>query len=498
MTAVATMALVVIIALLGMGVGPSVAAPSAGDSPRSPGGIADLINQIAGTDQHLADLDNTVALKRESVNRTLVDLQNARDQERLASIAMKGSQDALGKATAAISTAQRGFDDFVRNLYRQGSSQSSMTNYLSTSDPSAVLDRAGILDRLTKKQKASITQLKVARNEQANRVATAAATRAQASFATKSAAARKNDALQAIQDAMAAVRTESARRVELTAARDQAQAQLDALRGRAAAAAAAAVPGQVQASAPTQAPAAGAPAAQAPAGQVPAAAPVIPGRVPAAAPVNPMQNAIQTAAQSALKVAAEAAAKLAVDAAQQVLASVVASIQRPHTDLNGTDQGTAATPGTGGSTSVTPGVTGSAAVEIVVNRALSQLGVTYAWGGGNANGPTKGIRDGGVADSYGDYNKSGFDCSGLMIYAFAGIGISLPHYTGYQYTSGKKVPLSQMQRGDMIFYGPNASEHVALVLGNNQMVEAPQSGDVVKISPLRTSGAMPYVIRLTG
>ena len=211
-----------------------------------------------------------------------------------------------------------------------------------------------------------------------------------------------------------------------------------------------------------------------------------------------MQNAIATAAQSALKVAAEAAAKLAVDAAQQVLASVVASIQRPHTDLNGTDQGTTATPGTGGSTSVTPGVTGSAAVEIVVNRALSQLGVTYAWGGGNANGPTKGIRDGGVADSYGDYNKSGFDCSGLMIYAFAGIGISLPHYTGYQYTSGKKVPLSQMQRGDMIFYGPNASEHVALVLGNNQMVEAPQSGSVVKISPLRTSGAMPYVVRLTG
>ncbi len=41
-------------------------------------------------------------------------------------------------------------------------------------------------------------------------------------------------------------------------------------------------------------------------------------------------------------------------------------------------------------------------------------------------------------------------------------------------------------------------DHVALVLGNNQMVEAPQSGDVVKISPLRTSGAMPYVVRLTG
>mgnify|MGYP002651768987 FL=1 len=83
-----------------------------------------------------------------------------------------------------------------------------------------------------------------------------------------------------------------------------------------------------------------------------------------------------------------------------------------------------------------------------------------------------------------------------MIYAFAGVGIELPHYTGYQYTSGPQFPLSQMRRGDMIFYGPNASAHVALYLGDNKMVEAPQSGDVVKVSPLRTNGAMPNVVRL--
>ncbi len=145
---------------------------------------------------------------------------------------------------------------------------------------------------------------------------------------------------------------------------------------------------------------------------------------------------------------------------------------------------------------VRPGLRGPQAVEIAVNRALSQLNVPYAWGGGDANGPTQGIRDGGVADSYGDYNKIGFDCSGLMIYAFAGVGIELPHYTGYQYTSGPQFPLSQMRRGDMIFYGPNASAHVALYLGDNKMVEAPQSGDVVKVSPLRTDGAMPNVVRL--
>ncbi len=215
-------------------------------------------------------------------------------------------------------------------------------------------------------------------------------------------------------------------------------------------------------------------------GGTPAAAPaptpggvaaVIPGRVGAASPIDPLRDAIVTAAQSAFQTAAQAAAKLAVDAAQQVVAQVIASITGSHTDIDGNGSGSGTSSGGsggGGATSVTPGVTGSAAVEIVVNRALSQLGVPYSWGGGNASGPTKGIRDGGVADSYGDYNKVGFDCSGLMIYAFAGIGISLPHYTGYQYTSGPHVPLSQMQRGDMIFYGANASQHVALYLGNNR------------------------------
>ncbi len=68
-----------------------------------------------------------------------------------------------------------------------------------------------------------------------------------------------------------------------------------------------------------------------------------------------------------------------------------------------------------------------------------------------------------------------------MIYAFAGIGISLPHYTGYQYTAGTQVPSSQMRRGDMIFWGPGASQHVALYLGDGQMLEAR--------SPVRRSGS---------
>ena len=122
-------------------------------------------------------------------------------------------------------------------------------------------------------------------------------------------------------------------------------------------------------------------------------------------------------------------------------------------------------PGQGGGNSGTP--SSSAQVETVVNRALSQLGVPYAWGGGDARGPTRGIRDGGVADRHGDYR--------------------VPVHCGPQH------PVATRKRGDMLFW----PGHVALYLGDGRMVEAQQSGDVVKISPVRMAGISPMVVRLT-
>lgn len=140
---------------------------------------------------------------------------------------------------------------------------------------------------------------------------------------------------------------------------------------------------------------------------------------------------------------------------------------------------------------------GGVSVESVIARAMSQLGLPYAWGGGNSNGPTYGIRDGGVADSFGDYMKIGFDCSGLMIYAFANV-TALPHYSGYQYNYGRRVPLSQMRRGDMLFWGNGGIHHVALYLGGGQMIEAPQSGLRVRVAPVRYGDIVPYAARLIG
>ena len=118
---------------------------------------------------------------------------------------------------------------------------------------------------------------------------------------------------------------------------------------------------------------------------------------------------------------------------------------------------------------------------------MSQMGVPYSWGGGTATGPSNGIDSGA--------GTVGFDCSGLILYAFAGVGIKLPHYSGSQYNMGRKIPSSQMRRGDVIFYGPGGSQHVTLYLGQGQMLEAPYTGSTVKISPVRTSGMTPFVIR---
>lgn len=133
-------------------------------------------------------------------------------------------------------------------------------------------------------------------------------------------------------------------------------------------------------------------------------------------------------------------------------------------------------------------VYGRQAIEYVIRRAGSQIGVPYSWGGGSLTGPSRGIDSG--ADTV------GFDCSGLTRYAFAGVGVNLPRFSGDQYNAGRKVPPSEAKRGDLLFWGPGGGQHEALYLGGGQMLEAQQTGVPVKISPVRRSGMTPYVTRI--
>ncbi|MCW2539754.1 MAG: Cell wall-associated hydrolase, invasion-associated protein [Frankiales bacterium] len=97
-----------------------------------------------------------------------------------------------------------------------------------------------------------------------------------------------------------------------------------------------------------------------------------------------------------------------------------------------------------------------------VAAALSQLGKPYVWGAG---GP----------DSY--------DCSGLTMWSWAHAGVNLPHQSAEQQGMGTPVDRSQLQPGDLVFFGSPAY-HVGMYVGNGMMVHAPTTGDVVKVSPL--------------
>lgn len=133
-------------------------------------------------------------------------------------------------------------------------------------------------------------------------------------------------------------------------------------------------------------------------------------------------------------------------------------------------------------------VRGPAAIEYVIRRGGSQIGVPYSWGGGTLTGPGPGV-------DY-DTGKIGYDCSGFTRYAFAGVGVQIPKYSGDQYNTGRPIPPSQAKRGDLIFWGPGGSQHVAIYLGGGKMLEASGSAEKVTVSPLRTAGMSPHLVRI--
>jgi peptidoglycan DL-endopeptidase CwlO len=124
-----------------------------------------------------------------------------------------------------------------------------------------------------------------------------------------------------------------------------------------------------------------------------------------------------------------------------------------------------------------PVVAGSQAAQIAVDTALAQRGKPYLWA---ASGPRS------------------FDCSGLVQYAYAAAGIDLPHSSRMQAGIGRSVSRNELQPGDLVaFYSPIS--HIGIYIGNGQMVHAPSSGDVVKVSSIDRMGGSPVAMtRIAG
>ena len=128
----------------------------------------------------------------------------------------------------------------------------------------------------------------------------------------------------------------------------------------------------------------------------------------------------------------------------------------------GSDAGTYITPPASSST-------GGSAASI----ALGQLGTPYVWGGGA---------------------PGGFDCSGLIAWAYAQVGVSLPHHAASQYAMGTPVPMDALEPGDIVSF--HGSGHAGIYIGGGQYVHAPQTGDVVKVSSLADRSDIDGAVRV--
>jgi len=435
--------------------GIAAAEPAGGDS------VGSLVAAIANVDQKLAELGANIQAQQESVNKAIVDVQNARDNAANAAKQVDVSRRAVADANAAITSAQRKFDTFAASTYVNGPSSS----YLTAGDPADMIDTASAGQTLATSAQQVVTDLQRARTEQVNRESAARLAKQKADHATVDAQSSQDAAVSALKSAQQTFADEQDQLTALTAERNAAQAKLAAARQWSAPAAAAPKPAAPMGNSSgnwDRAPGTPAPAA----GNWDQSVwdptlPAIPSAFVSGDPIAIINSVLGISATSA-----------------QYTADMGRGFLRK--------MGILPTP-SGFTNGAIPRVYGRQASEYVIQRAGSQMGVPYSWGGGNAAGPSRGIDSGA--------GTVGFDCSGLILYAFAGVGIKLPHYSGSQYDMGRKIPSSQMRRGDVIFYGPGGSQHVTLYLGNNQMLEAPFTGSQVKVSPVRTSGMTPYVVR---
>lgn len=445
---------------------PGLASAEPAPSADGPNSVAALIADVAEANQQLQNLGARIAEEKESVNKALVELQTAREDAAASQHEVEAGQQAIADADTAIVAAQQRFNTFAASTYINGPSDS----YLTAADPSEMLATAAAGQTLALSSQQALDNLKRARTEQLNKESAARLAKQKADQAVADAQSSQDAAVAALTDTQRKFGEQQGEIDRLAAQRNTAQAKLAAVRRQ---------EQPREQTAPVGAPPAdrwGNPVGDdAGPAVVPAAKrtdqwdgpwdPTLPMVPSADVPGDPIAVINQVLGIS------QTSAQVTSNLGRQFLQSI----------------GLASPEASGINNGKIPRVYGRQASEYVIRRGLSQRGVPYSWGGGTAAGPGRGIGSGS--------GTVGFDCSGLILYAFAGVGIKLPHYSGAQYKMGRQIPAAMARRGDVIFYGPGGSQHVTLYLGNGLMLEAPDVGQTVKVSPVRRSGMTPFVVR---
>jgi cell wall-associated NlpC family hydrolase len=442
--------------------------------------IGALSASVASTQGQIEQLRNDMELKAELAQKAAIDLDIATVDAQDARSAANEAADTATAAERPILDAEASADRFAAASFRQGSEVGSVSALFDAGSVDELLWRQQLLDAMSAKQLDVLGNLQRAQVSKANLDAAARealrlaeekqAAADQAKIAADQANAAAADALSVGQSQLETLEAQLANeQIEYEAAvrtvstlQDQRQAYNEWLVLKAA------EEERLRKEAEEAARKAAEEAARKAAEE--------------AARIAAEEAARKAAEEEAARRAQQAAAQEAARAAAEREAARQAQVQKSRDKAPVAPSAPSPMPAHDGSIGQT-----------VIAAAQQWLGTPYAWGGGTANGPSRGIRDGGNGDRNQDWKKIGFDCSGLALYAYAQVGISLPHYSGYQYYKGARISKANLQPGDLVFWAYNTSDpdtihHVAIWVGDGRILEAPQSGSTVKFSKMRWNG----------
>jgi peptidoglycan DL-endopeptidase RipA len=386
--------------------------------------VGRLTALVAQADGDARRAQDRAELAVERYNKAVVDLGTA-----TAKAAAAKAQ--VAKAAKAVETARADFAKFARGSYMQGSTVGSAAAALfDANSPTDLLQRADLLGYAGKRKLDVMGQLERATVKRANAESTARQLLAAQKAATARAQTLKLAAAREVAAARAKLAALQTQKATLNQQLEAARIKLNGLYAERA-------------------------------------------RYRAWKKAQEEAAAREAARQRALRAAAAAREAAAAAAAERSSSSSSSSSSRS----SGSSTRAASVPRwTGG------GGWSSSKGQRVADLAMQWLGTPYSWGGGNFSGPT-----------WGTGGPVGFDCSGLALWAWAQVGVYLPHYSGYQYRSGMHISRGNLMPGDLVFWAYNPSDpgtihHVAIYIGGGRIVQAPQTGDVVKISFMWSNG----------
>lgn len=180
----------------------------------------------------------------------------------------------------------------------------------------------------------------------------------------------------------------------------------------------------------------------------------------------------EAAARAAAEARRAAAARQAAEAQRQSAAAARSAATTTRSGATSTSRRPTTSSGSSNQAFVPPAVVSqpSSGAAGAIAAAKSRLGTPYRWGG---------------------VTPAGFDCSGLMLWSWAQVGVSLPRTSGAQRAATQRISYDQLQPGDLVFSG-NPVYHVGMYIGGGQMIHSPHTGDVVKIAPVRAGSGTSY------